>query len=173
MSTTNNSFANVYPQIADHLAEQLPAGIWIDLDQSQLENEPTEYALPYDIGVVLIDFEDVAWEDLTEGVQRGDAIIKITVARQVLSDSYQYSSQRGAALEKLQLLGQVHKALHRHAGDGYGAMVRTYSRKEPSPLPAVWVYTMGYKCRLFDDEGHTPATVATDVDVEAQPVILG
>ena len=163
--TTNNSFAAVYPQIADRLEQQLP-GTWVDLDQGQLENEAgaTEYALDYDTGVLLVDFEEVDWQDLLQGVQQGEAIIKITVARRVVADTYSHSSQRAAAMAQLEVLGQVHRALQRFAGQGFGSMVRTYSRKEQSPLPGVWVYSMGYRCRLFDDEGYTQPAEASDIE---------
>jgi hypothetical protein len=167
MSPETNNFSTVYPQIADRLSAEVPALGWIDLDQEQLEqpNEALDYPLPYDAGVCLISFDEVEWEDLGQGVQRGIATIRITLAMQVVQDSYQHSSQRAAAMQKLQFLGAIHKALQHYAGEGFGALVRTYSRKEPASQPGLWVYSQGYKTRLQDDGGYSGGTLeVTDLD---------
>lgn len=186
METINNSFALIYPQLADRVAEQLPM-LWVDMDQDQLENEDQEYALPYDTGVLLISFDEVTWQDLGQGYQRGDAVIRFTLAMQVVQDTYQHSAQRGAAMEKLQRLGEIHTALQHFAGDGFGALVREYSHKEPMPQAqrGLWVYSQGYRCRISDAAGAQGGNlVATDLDttprgkivarvvVDDQPLIL-
>lgn len=152
---SSNSFSIVYPQIADRLRERVPSLGWIDLDQDQLEQPGDEYPLPWDLGVALISFDEVEWRDVAQGVQRGDAVIRITLAVQVVQDTYEHSSQRAAAMAKLQLLGEIHKALQHFGGDGFGAMVRTYSRKEPASQPGLWVYSQGFKCLLSDAEGYS------------------
>jgi hypothetical protein len=167
MSPETNNFSTVYPQIADRLSAMVPALGWIDLDQEQLEqaNEALDYPLPYDAGVALISFDEVDWQDLGQGVQRGDAVIRVTLAIQVVQDSYQHSSQRAAAMAKLSMLGEIHRALQHFAGDGFGALVRTYSRKEPASQPGLWVYSQGYKCRLQDEAGYSGGTLeVTDLD---------
>jgi hypothetical protein len=151
ITTPTNSFAEVYPQLADRLEAELPALGWVDLDFGQIDNEAEEYALPYHLGCVFIDFEDIAWEELGRGVQRGDAIIKVTLARQVMEDTYQKSSQRQAALGHLTQLGEIHQALSHFTGAGFGKLVRVYSRREPG-RPGLWVYSQGFKTRLGDEE---------------------
>lgn len=156
-----STFATVYPILADRLAAKVPALGWIDLDQGQLEPDALdqEYPLPFDAGVVLIDFDEVDWHDIGQGIQRGDAQVRVSLAVRVVADSYQRSSQRGAALAKLGLLGDVHAALQHYDGAGaFGALVRTYSRKEASQLPGVWVYSMGYKVLLTDTGGYDGAS---------------
>lgn len=174
MEQSNNSFALIYPQLADRLAEQLPE-LWIDLDQDQLENEDQEYALPYDTGVLLISFDEVTWQDLGAGTQRGDAVIRFTLALQVVQDTYQHSAQRAAAMQKLELLGRVHAALQHFTGPGFGSLVREYSRKEPRPQlqQSLWVYSQGYRSRISDDEGAQDGSlVAYDVDVATKGKIV-
>ncbi len=171
----NNSFAAVYPQLADRLAELVPALGWIDMDQDQLENEAQEYALPYDQGVALISFDEVEWMDRGQGVQRGDATIRVTLAIQVVQDSYQHSAQRATALLKLQLLGEIHAALHHFGGEGFGALVRTYSRKEPANGRGLWVYSQGYRCELTDAQGYSgggPEREATDLDTAPEGAVV-
>ena len=153
VTESTNSFSLVYPQLADRLAEQLPGIGWIDVDMDQLEQDAQDYPLPYDAGCLFISFDEVEWQDLLLGVQRGEAVIRFTYAVQVVQDSYQHSSQRAAAMAKLQTLGAIHQALQHFEGDGFGALVRTYSRKEPLTQPGLWVYSQGYKCRLFDAAG--------------------
>lgn len=156
-----NSFATVYPTLADRLANQVPDLGWVDLDQGQLEPDQLEqeYPLPFDAGVVLIDFDEVGWHDIGQGIQRGDAQVRVTLAVRVVADSYQKSTQRGAALAKLELLSDVHAALqHFDGGGAFGKLVRTYSRKEQSQLPGIWVYSMGYKVLLTDTKGYDGAT---------------
>ncbi|MBO2009189.1 hypothetical protein [Hymenobacter negativus] len=156
-----STFAPVYAILADRIADQIPDLGWVDLDQGQLDPDALEqeYPLPFDAGVVLIDFDEVDWHDIGQGIQRGDAQVRVTLAIRVVADSYQRSSQRGAALAKLELLGDVHAALHHFDGAGaFGKLVRTYSRKEVSQLPGVWVYSMGYKVLLTDSGGYDGAT---------------
>ena len=156
-----SSFATLYPALADRLADQVPALGWIDLDQGQLEPDQLEqeYPLPFHAGVVLLDFDEADWHDIGQGIQRGDAVVRVTLAVQVVADSYQGSAQRPAALAKLERLGEIHRALQHFDGAGaFGALVRTYSRKEASQLPGVWVYSMGYKVLLTDTDGYDGAT---------------
>lgn len=159
----NNCFATVYPQLADRLMQQVPALGWVDLDQGQLDpdQDRENYPLPYHRGVVLLDFEEVDWHDIGLDVQRGQAVIRFTLAVEVVADSYQQSTQRPAALQKLQLLGQLHQALNHHFGEGFGPLVRTYSRKEAA-TPGLWIYSMGYKTLLTDAQGQ-PAGAGSQV----------
>lgn len=151
----------MYPILADRLRQQLPLLGWIDLDQGQLQNPDTEYPLPYHAGVALIDFDEADWHDIGQGIQRGNCQVRVTLAVQVLADAYQQSRQRGAALEKLELLADVHKALQHYDGAGaFGALVRTYSRKEVVEQSGVWVYSMGYNCLLTDTGGYDGANLA-------------
>ena len=156
-----SSFATLYPALADRLATTVPALGWIDLDQGQLDPGQLdhEYPLPFDAGVVLIDFDEADWHDIGEGIQRGECQVRMTLAVRVVADSYQASSQRTGAIAKLSLLGDIHRALNHFDGGGaFGALVRTYSRKEASQLPGVWVYSMGYKVLLTDTGGYDGAT---------------
>jgi hypothetical protein len=174
----SSCFTTVFPALADRVAERLP-GVWVDLDQDQLqpENEAQDYPLPYDVGVVLVSFDEVEWFDQAAGLQEGTAVIRFTLARQVVQDTYTFTGQAGgqraAAMEQLQLLSSLHQALQHFAGDGkqgFGALVRTYSRKEQFSRPGLWVYSMGYKCRLYDAEGYQLHPVATDVEAAPRPV---
>ena len=156
-----SSFATLYPALADRLAAKVPVLGWIDLDQGQLDpgQLEMEYPMPFDAGVCLIDFDEADWHDIGQGIQRGEAQVRVSLAVRVVADSYQQSSQRTAALAKLSLLGDVHRALNHFDGGGaFGALVRTYSRKEASQLPGVWVYSMGYKVLLTDVDGYDGAT---------------
>jgi len=154
-----SSFATVYPILADRLAAKVPALGWIDLDQGQLGNPDDEYPLPWHAGVVLIDFDEADWHDIGQGIQRGTCQVRVTLAVQVVADAYQSSSQRTQALDKLTLLAGLHKALHHFDGGGaFGALVRTYSRKETTERAGVWVYSMGYNCLLTDIDGYDGAT---------------
>ena len=164
-----STFATLYPALADRLRTKCAALGWIDLDQGQLDPSQLEmeYPLPFDAGVALIDFDEADWHDIGQGIQRGECQVRISLAVRVVADSYQQSSQRAAALAKLSLLGDVHRALNHFDGGGaFGALVRTYSRKEASQLPGVWVYSMGYKVLLTDTDGYDGAT-ATVSGVEA------
>jgi hypothetical protein len=172
----DSCFTTVYPVLADRVAAQLP-GVWVDLEQGQLlpENESLNYPLPFDAGVVLIDFEEVEWSDQGAGLQEGLAVIRFTLARHVVQDTYTFTGQAGQqrapAMQQLQLLGELHKALQHYAADGkhFGALVRTNSRKEPG-RPGLWAYSMAYKCRLYDAGGYQAPGLATVPDVSAAPV---
>jgi len=165
----NNVFATVYEQLADHLATRVPELGWIDLDQGQLEQEDESYSLPYNLGICLISFSEVDWQDRGQGIQRGDALITFTLAIEVAADSYQHSTQRAAALLKLELLGKIHQALSHHGGLQFGALVRSSSQKEAAQ-PGLWIYSQTYKSQLTDAEGYEGTDrVAIDLDTQPRP----
>ena len=157
-----STFATVYAALADRLAAKVPALGWIDLDQGQLSSDQAlshEYPLPFAQGVALLDFDEADWHDIGLGIQRGTCQVRVTLAVEVAADAYQQSRQRGAALAKLGLLRDVHAALHHFDGGGqFGALVRTYSRKEQDVAAGIWVYAMGYNCLLTDQDGYDGAT---------------
>jgi hypothetical protein len=174
----SSCFTTIYPALADHLQATVPALGWIDLDQDQLapENESLDYPLPYDAGVLLISFDEVSWQDRGGKIQVGEAEIRFTLARQVVQDTYtftgQVGQQRAAALQQLQLLTDLHRALQHFAiGEELGALSRIMSRKEPVSKPGLWVYSMVYKGRLYDKDAHILAGVATPTDVAPVPVV--
>ena len=118
----------------------------------------TEYLLPLVRGVVVLDFDETAWYDLGPSYQRGQCPVCVTLAVEVAADVYQTSQQRPAALAKLALLGAVHKVLNHFDGGGaFGALVRTYSRKETSEWAGELVYVVGYNCLLKDEAGYDGA----------------
>jgi hypothetical protein len=43
--------------------------------------------------VALIDFDEAEWHDIGQGIQRGNCQVSVTLAVQVLADSYQQSTQ--------------------------------------------------------------------------------
>lgn len=116
----------------------------------------TEYLLPLDQGVVVLDFDETAWYDLGLGYQRGQCPVRVMLA--VEADAYQASQQRPVALAKSALLDAVHKVLNHFDGGGaFGALVRTCSRKETSEWAGELVYVMGYNCLLKDEAGYDGA----------------
>jgi hypothetical protein len=165
----NNAFTTIYSALADRIADKVAPG-WIDLDQGQLLDDRGEYPLPFHLGVVLLDFDEVAWHDIGQGIQRGDAQVRVTLAMQVVADSHQASTQHQQALLKLEKLGQLHQALQHFEVPGQGALVRTYSRKEEPTLQGVWVYSMGYKLLATDAGGYDGHT-QTVSGLESQPQI--
>ncbi len=169
-----STFATVYAALADRLAAQVPGLGWVDLDQGQLENLTDEYSLPFHQGVALIDFDEADWHDIGQGVQRGNCQVRVTVAVEVAADSYQQSRQRGAALAKLELLREVHTALQHYDGGGqFGALVRTYSRKEQGVAAGIWVYSLGYNCLLVDTDGYDGTTQAVSgLNNTGRPFVL-
>ena len=171
-----STFATVYAALADRLKAETTLG-WIDLDQGQLSSDETlshEYPLPFHLGVALLDFDEADWHDIGQGVQRGTCQVRVTLAVEVAADSYQQSTQRGAALAKLELLRDVHAALQHFDGGGqFGALVRAYSRKEQGVAAGIWVYSMGYTCLLTDTDGYDGATQAVSgLDSSGRPAFV-
>ena len=131
----------------------------------------TEYLLPLDRDVVVLDFDETAWYGLGPSYQRGQCPVCVTLAVEVAADVYQTSQQRPAALAKLALLGAVHKVLNHFDGGGaFGALVRTYSRKETSEWAGELVYVMGYNCLLKDEAGYDGVLqTVMGLDMTVQP----
>ncbi|MCC3159502.1 hypothetical protein LJ737_19830 [Hymenobacter sp. 15J16-1T3B] len=157
----------LFPQLADHLRTAVPTLGTIDLDMAQLDYldgpEPIQYP------AVFIDVEDVPWSDLGEGIQSGRAVLRFTVAVDVSEVTYQGSQQRSDAMEKLEVVQLVHKALQHHQGEGFGPLVRTAYRRDRPQHPEAWCIALGYVTQLYDHDGAKEYTEASDVGLQAQP----
>lgn len=159
----------LYAQIADRLAAQIPELQWIDLEQGQLENLDQEYAIPFP--AAFVDFDEAQWNDIGGDIQRGEIIIRVTLVAEVLEDSYQVSTQRAAALAKLELTSKVHQALHHWQGTGFSKLARSSQRRERSVFP-LWAHSLAYRVLVTEaltDNG-TEATAELEVKCGQRPV---
>jgi hypothetical protein len=156
----------IFPLIADRLATQVPELLWVDLDQDQFANEDQEYAIPYP--AALIDFDEATWQDIGEGVQNGDQIIRIRIGMQVLEDTYKLSTQRVAAMAKLSLVNKVHKALQNWQAEGFNKLTRISSGRVKG-MP-VWTYELAYRCLTTDRMAQEQYDLVEPVQLAAKPV---
>ena len=140
----------LFPQLCDHLRAAVPALGTIDLDMAQLDYENQE---PIAYPAVYIDLESVAWKDLGAGIQTGPALLRFTVAVEVSEESYQGAAGRGAMLQRLEVVQQVHHALQHHLGEGFGPLTRSSYRRDRPQHPEAWCLAMGYITELLDNDG--------------------
>ena len=156
----------LFPQLADHLRQAVPALGTIDLDMGQLDYQSQE---PIAYPAVYLDLEDIPWRDLGGGIQTGKALLRFTVAVEVSEETYQGSGQRNPAMERLLVVQQVHEALQHHQGNGFGPMVRVSYRRDRPQHPEAWCLAMGYVSEVTDADGYVPGQEVDGVQMTGTP----
>lgn len=156
----------LFPQLADHLRQAVPALGTIDLDMGQLDYQSQE---PIAYPAVYLDLEDIPWRDLGGGIQTGKALLRFTVAVEVSEETYQGSGQRNPAMERLLVVQQVHEALQHHQGNGFGPMVRVSYRRDRPQHPEAWCLAMGYVSEVTDTDGQDDMQEVNGVGLSSAP----
>ena len=156
----------LFPQLADHLRQAVPALGTIDLDMGQLDYQSQE---PIAYPAVYIDLDSIPFRDLGGGVQTGQALLRFTVAVEVSEETYQGSEQRNPAMARLLVIQQVHDALQHHQGLGFGPMVRTSYRRDRPQHPEAWCLAMGYITEVTDTDGQDDIQEVSGVALSSAP----
>jgi hypothetical protein len=129
----------LYNDLLSHLGAQVPELVWIDYDQGQIDFPTDSY--PIDFPAVLIDFENVEWEDVGQNVQGGTVTISFRCAFRLYHDISIHTPEesRNQGLQKLQLLNKIHKALQGFGGEHYNMLsrVRQFTEKREDGLKVI------------------------------------
>ncbi|MBN1340729.1 MAG: hypothetical protein JXA03_15475 [Bacteroidales bacterium] len=104
----------IYRSIVKQLTDQVSGLNWIDLDGGQLEAPDESY--PVQFPAAFIDFENMQYQTLQRGMQQGIATITVRVAFDIYEGFYGTAPDLKQAADRLQLLNDVYKAIHRFSG---------------------------------------------------------
>jgi len=110
-------------------------------DQFQMLMQGEEEA--FDFPAILVDFNDILWDDIGEFSQQGDSLIRFHVG-QHLQDHTKHKSQA------LKYLNFVHRTLHGFTGSIFNRLVRRRTVLDISH-GGVIVHIMEYTGKVFDD----------------------
>jgi hypothetical protein len=104
----------IYQQIANRLKDKLSDLKTIDFDSGQLADP--EKAYPLDFPAVLIDMEQIDWQDNSQKVQSGKATISVTVAVLPVNQSRQDSPTINSFIKQMGIINLVYTALKGYTG---------------------------------------------------------
>jgi hypothetical protein len=104
----------IYQQIANRLQSKVTGLRTIDFDNGQLADP--EKAYPLDYPAVLIDLEDIVWNDEAQKIQSGKATLSITVAVLPVNQSHQNSPTINEYVRQMAVINDVYTALKGYSG---------------------------------------------------------
>lgn len=137
--------------IKNRLSNTQTRSRYIDEDWGQLDyyspSPPTKWPC------ILVDLGDAQWENEGELVQIGRAQVLIRVADIRLSNTNSRApeSQRNKAAEILDLLTDIHKALHGWTGDTMNGPMTRRSTRRMKREDGIREFVMVYDMQLVDD----------------------
>lgn len=159
----------LFIDICDRLDSRVPELRWVDKDWNQLDLPDQSYPIQFD--AALISFPEIPWDTHPRGYQDGVVSILVKVAMDMYNDTHiadgVVAPDRALAVEKMQLVNNVHKALHGFEGDYFSKLVRTRSVEERRQ-DGLLVFNEYYETRLHD----TSAAVVYE-DKKADPEVTG
>ena len=154
----------LYQNLLARLDTNVPDLRWIDLDQGQLETMEKSY--PVQFPCCLIDFTNIAWQNVGRQLQAGDVTIMFRIAFDIYDDSNNLTPEasRNAGLLKLRLLNTIHHWLQGFGGAHYNRLNRiaTTSEKRADGLK---VYDLIYLTNMRDANGMETRGTASGVDL--------
>lgn len=176
----NNNLMNwgeAYKALCDRIEAQVPAIKHMDLYYEQphiIDSEDGNW-LPFRCPAVFFEFNAAEVNDLGELRQELLMDIGVYLAYETTADSNKGSLGQARALAFIQLLRDLHAALHDHEGTHFGPLSRISLQRVPAP-PTMIVYRQVYRAHMLDYsatktyvEQDTPP-LAIDSPADAPPV---
>lgn len=161
--------AQLYLAIQARLKAQVAALKWIDQNFGQLEIEPRPPVL---FPTALIDLSGFVFEDLPNGVQKGNGRVIISLATAPFSNSNASTPtpQKEKAIEYYEIEWAIHNALHNWIPiTGMEKLLRRTMDKQEAENISIRERLIVFECG-YTDCGAMPATVKF---ARPEPVIGG
>lgn len=165
----NNELMNwgeAYKAIADRICNEVPTIKHVDLfyEQHHIMDGGDGNWIPLRCPAVFLEFTAPQVNDLGELRQEMLMDIGVYLAYEMTADSNRNSLGQERALAFIQMLRDIHAALHGHSGTHFGSLSRVSIERIPGP-PTMVVYRQVYRCHMLDYS----ATVTYN-EVDAMPV---
>lgn len=159
----------IYKDVSDRITDKVSAMRWIELEYGQLEIPEENY--PVQFPCTLIDISFTECTDETEGNQQVMVQITVRTAIDLYEDLMVIDGagvpDQAAALERLRLVIDVHKALHKFETEYMTPLVRaslTTERRDDG----LKVFSQTYMAVAKDDSAARIATIYTGADLELE-----
>lgn len=117
---------DLFSEIQDRLASEVPELLFIDLDTQQVERQDDSYSVQFPC--VLINF-NAAWKG--SDVQTGTVNIQFRVYFQITEDTHHNSPNKSDAFLHLELMNKIHSKLQNFKGSSFSKLVRIETDREP------------------------------------------
>jgi len=157
----------LYKDVSDRLTEKVTALRWVDLEYGQLEIPEETYPLQFPCA--LIDFPQMDFENELEGNQQASIMIQIRIGLDLYEDFHVVdgveSPDLETALDRLKIITDVHKALHRFETDYATGLMRVSIQTERRD-DGIKVIALYYACMAKDDSAATVNTVVTGASLQ-------
>lgn len=136
-------FLSIQKQVADNMPELS----LVDEDYGQLH--PQEDTYPVTFPAVLIQVEEIDWQDIGGGKQKGNASIRVKLAIDCYHDTHYTSGTANKASDRMGLYKKMHKKLNQFKSGSYAPLKRIKSVFYSLP-GGVKVYEAIYTSVIFD-----------------------
>lgn len=100
----------LFLSIQKHLADSIPELAVVDEDYGQLNTEEDTY--PVTFPCALVQVEEIDWQDIGGGKQKGTATIRVKLAVDCYDDTHYTSGTAQKAYERMRMFGRVHETLN-------------------------------------------------------------
>lgn len=138
----------LFNDIQQHIAQNLPDLTLIDEDCGQLESNEDTY--PVTFPCVLIGTPDVDWETLSGNRQQGRCTLTTRLAIDCYDDTHYGSGTEARIAERLRMASALHQLLQGQKPEGAaGPLVRKKSRNY-SLSGGIKVYETTYEVRVME-----------------------
>ena len=115
------AFKQLYLELANKVAD-IEGIKWVDLWHNQINFLEDEHQFP--APAVFLSFRSLAIDDLAENIQEVNLQIEVYLFYETFADTYKGSINQDSALEFIELMEQIHIALHATIGTHYDNMRR-------------------------------------------------
>lgn len=104
----------LFLSIQKQIANNMPEAALIDEDYGQLHTEEDTY--PVTFPAILIQVEEINWQDLGSGKQKGSAQVRIKLALDCYDDTHHTSGTADKTAERMKLYKKLHGRLNYFKG---------------------------------------------------------
>lgn len=158
------NFKDLYVELAELLAEKIPAVKWIDLWNNQVDFLEDEH--PFQSPAIFLSFRFIDTEDKGELVQDVRLQVDAYTFYETFADTFKGSYNQQSALEFLDILNNVYSVLHGSNGENYSTM-RRIGFNAVDTGNAGNLYLTSFECLITDY-----AAVKNYVDGEVEDVVI-
>lgn len=150
----------LYKDILERLAV-IPELQWVDYDTGQIDAFADNYPVPFP--AVLVDFENVDWQDVGNKLQGGEVTINIRYAFSAIEDwnNHTPEASRANGLARLRLKNTINAKLHGWGGGHYNRLTRFNERTERRD-DGLKVINMKYRTYITDGSATSETTHQID-----------
>jgi len=166
------NWQDLYTELAQILTAKVNNLQWVDLWHNQVNFLTDEH--PFPVPAAFISFRMLSPQDKGDNIQDANVQVDVYYFFETFADTFQGSYNQADALDYLNALTEIHKALHGTDGDTYSSMQRT-AMMPVDTGSAGNLYRISFTCLVTDiSAGHlrdeaTPGDIALSEGEAPEP----